>query len=187
MLGGITSEALKAIQQSARVILISWFEDQRQSFIDYYTIHKVPFELWDGTTAIGATQGICIIKSDALGTSAVARLSEHSKNGKLAFFFGGHYPLLPRESEVLEKLKGLNRPNISISFCQSLDGALLKYFGGGKLVSLLEQLGLKDDECIEHAMITTSITRARQKLTKEVTNEMSARTEADWFVKNLTT
>ena len=186
LLRGITSEALNAIKQSETVFLISWFEDRRQSLIDFMTIHKIPFESWDGTSGIGSSPAIYMLNSDVLNSaSACARLSEKLVKGKVALLFDGHYPLLQKESVVLEKLTTMNSPNITISFCQSLDGALLKQFGAERIAPLLEQMGLKDDEFIEHAMIAIAITQARKKLAKQITNEMTATKEEEWFSKNV--
>ena len=85
---------------------------------------------------------------------------------------------------MLEKIKGWNQTNIRITFCQSLDSAFFKEFVGDKLLPLLEQLGLKEDESLEHKMISISIANAREKLSKSITSELTSHSENGWFSIN---
>jgi preprotein translocase subunit SecA len=52
-------------------------------------------------------------------------------------------------------------------------------------VALLDQLGLKEDECIEHSMVTKAMANARAKIESRVKNEITARSEGEWFLKNV--
>ncbi len=44
---------------------------------------------------------------------------------------------------------------------------------------------MKDDEAIEHKMVTKAMQNVRKKLEEKVTFEHSANSEKDWFDKNL--
>jgi hypothetical protein len=111
-------------------------------------------------------------------------LSGSAKTSSLHFLFTGHYPLPAPESNVLNTLSGLGS-GISISFWISLEDPLLKTFGGDRLLTMMETLGVKDDECIEHSLVSKSISNAREKIAEKVKIEISANSEEEWFEKNL--
>lgn len=184
MIKCMVADALRSIQPSAKVIIVSWFEDRHQSLVEFLIKNNVPHTFLEDQAPGGNT--IHLVHADTLKSSlsVMATLTDASRKGKLVFLFDGHYPLMTREDELLERLKGLSQDRIQITFFQSLDGGLLNRFGGERLMALLDQLGLREDENLEHPMISTSIKNAREKLTKKVTNEMTARSESEWFLKN---
>lgn len=92
-----------------------------------------------------------------------------------------HYPLPSKEEELFKKLQ-LQKAVIY----SSLDEPILKQFGSEKIIGLMKQLGLKEDEAIEHALITSSIRNAQKKIADKVSFEQSAQSQADWMMKNLT-
>lgn len=94
--------------------------------------------------------------------------------------FAGHYPLSQKEQALFKQLNLNEIPVIS-----SLDEPLFMKFGGEKLIDLMKQLGMKDDEVLGHAMITTSIKRAQEKLERQVRMEKPANSAKEWFGFNL--
>jgi hypothetical protein len=103
----------------------------------------------------------------------------HNIQNKLVLFFE-HYPLLAKETELIERLQ-----LIEAVFYSALDEALFKHFGGDRLVSMVQQLGLSENEAIEHSMITSAIKNAQEKLSKEIIVEHFAPSQAGWFSKNI--
>lgn len=186
MLRGMTAEGLKVISQSGVVIMVSWFKDGKQSLVDFFVENKVPHEMME-VGGVAPEPKVYLVDARGLisSTSLFYWLAQQTSAKKTAVLFDGHYPVMPEEEKVMEKLKTLKGANINVIFCQSLDGPFFKQFGGERLVSMLEQLGVKDDECIEHPMITTAITRTREKLSKTIGNEISASSEDEWFGKNM--
>jgi preprotein translocase subunit SecA len=53
-----------------------------------------------------------------------------------------------KEQELYEKL-GLTK----VTLYSSLDEPLFTHFGGDKITNLVKQMGMKEDEAIEHALI----------------------------------
>jgi hypothetical protein len=49
---------------------------------------------------------------------------------------------------------------------------------------LMETLGMKDGECIEHRFVDKAIESAKEKLGSKIKNEVKAETEAGWFQRN---
>ncbi len=54
-----------------------------------------------------------------------------------------------------------------IVFYASLDSVFFEVFGGDRLRSLMEKMGLQQNEKIEHSMVTKSIERAQEKLEEQ--------------------
>lgn len=52
----------------------------------------------------------------------------------------------------------------SSQFFVSLEDNLMRLFGSGRIASLMDRLGLKEGEVIQHSMITKSIERAQRKV-----------------------
>lgn len=53
------------------------------------------------------------------------------------------------------------------------------------MIGLLDKLGMKEDEAIEHVMVSQSMKRARIKIESGVTKELPAQSEQEWFAKNV--
>lgn len=105
--------------------------------------------------------------------------NSHSMAGQTPVF-GEHYPLLSKETAFFEKL-GLQ----SVIIFSALTEPLFKHFGADKIINVMKQLGMKEDEVIEHNMITKSIRNAQEKIEKKVMVEQSAHSQQDWMQKNL--
>jgi hypothetical protein len=83
--------------------------------------------------------------------------------------FAEHYPLREKEQALFEKLQ-LN-PAIVYS---SLTEPLFKAFGGENIISLVQKLGIDENEAMEHKMISNYIIKAQEKLKKKVIIDNSA-------------
>ncbi|MHC1705457.1 MAG: hypothetical protein AB9846_16275 [Tenuifilaceae bacterium] len=92
-----------------------------------------------------------------------------------------HYPLLSKETEFISSLN----PKQVIVLC-SLDESLLNHFAGDRINEMMRRLEMKEDEMIEHPMISKSIERAQQNIEKKVAFENSANSSKEWFAKNVT-
>lgn len=105
--------------------------------------------------------------------------SLHNISGKKLLFFGRH-PLTNKEKDLFEKLQLKEA-----IFYSALDEPLFKYFGGDRIISMMEKLGLSENEAIEHPMITSAIKNAQDKISERVITEHLAHSQSDWFSKNI--
>ena len=103
----------------------------------------------------------------------------HRGAGKKLIFFE-HYPLREKEQQAFDKMH-LQKAEV----WSALDEPLLLKFGGARLVDMMQKMGMKEDEAIEHALISRSITKAQDKITKQVTFDRHAGSMASWFEQNL--
>ncbi len=58
-------------------------------------------------------------------------------------------------------------------------------FGSDKIAGLLEKLGMKEEEAIEHSMVSQAMKRARAKIESGVTKEIVSESEQEWYAKNV--
>jgi len=95
------------------------------------------------------------------------------------YIFAEHYPLASKEHDLFEKL-GLEKTII----LSALDEPLFRHFGSDKIVDMIKMLGMKQDDMIEHQLITGAITKAQEKLDAQIQVEQSARSQAEWMKIN---
>jgi hypothetical protein len=106
--------------------------------------------------------------------------SVHIENNPL--IFAEHYPLTEKENTLFQKL-GLKEATV----WSALDEPLFQLFGGERIIELMKKLGMNEEEAIEHSMISKSIGNAQEKIASKVNIEQSARSQKDWFQKNMPT
>jgi hypothetical protein len=91
-----------------------------------------------------------------------------------------HYPLSQKENEFFQKLK-LQEAEV----WSALDEPLFKHFGSEKIIQMMKQLGMKEDEAIEHPMISKAIHNAQEKISKKIIIDQASHSQNDWLQKNL--
>jgi len=91
-----------------------------------------------------------------------------------------HYPLYSKEEQLWQHWKPAG-----IYILNSLDEPLFSYFGGENAAMLMGKMGLKENEAIEHPMVSKALKNAQQKLEKQVLNEHSAVSQEEWFRRNI--
>lgn len=176
---GMITDAMLAITRKQVPIVLCFFEDEFEQITKFLTDKGVPaIPLKDYHSA--KQPGVVWYASAAAASDFISALAKEP----LAILFYGHYPLPARENEVLQKLQ-TGFPAASIVFYSSLDEPAFKLFGAERIAALLDSLGMKEDEAIEHRMVSTAMQRAREKVASMVRNEQPATSEADWFSKNV--
>jgi hypothetical protein len=94
--------------------------------------------------------------------------------------FVEHYPLHTKEVDLIKNWEAKN-----IVVYSALDEPLFRHFGSDKLIPLMKMLGMKEDEVIEHNMVTKSIIKGQEKIGQQVTLEQSASSQEEWMRKNI--
>ena len=150
---------VQQVKNEKDTIICVWFDDSFQKIEAFFSAHGLPTDK--------------IIPARELARNYI-------QNN--ALIFAEHYPLRSKEQEFYEKL-GLTE----VTVYSSLDEPLFTHFGGDKISNLVKQMGMKEDEAIEHALITSSIKNAQEKINSKVSFDQPAHSQADWFRKNLQT
>jgi hypothetical protein len=99
--------------------------------------------------------------------------------GKMPVFVE-HYPLHTKEIELIK-----NWGKEKIIVFSALDEPLFKHFGSDKVIPMIKLLGMKEDEAIEHSMVSKSILKGQEKIAGLVSLEQSASSQAEWMTKNI--
>jgi hypothetical protein len=185
---GMITEALKSITQNHVPVVFCYFEDTITEVIAFLTTVDVPyFQVTNDSfgEATGQSKVVLVCDASLIASSneLMGLLNKISSKGKVQFLFAGHYPLPAKENKIIKKLSAY--PSTEITFCSSIDSPSFKPFGADRIISILDQLGLKEGECIEHSMVSKAMTKAREKIEGMVKHEVAAKSEAEWFLKNI--
>lgn len=181
----IVMEAMQAIMASETPVICIFFPETFRQFNAYLASLNVPFQLLEPGARMEFSDKVVFIASASfLENGELPELVQRHSTHKMRFLFLGHYPLPLRENNLTSKLISKFGAERSITFWVSLEDPLMKTFGSDRILPLLETLGVKEDECIEHDIVSKSIKNAREKIGKSVISEVEADTEQAWFDKN---
>lgn len=122
----------KILTETPKTIFIGWFDETIAELENFIIPH--------GSSAITVSNARTIHKSQIEGSGLV---------------FIEHHPMKSKEEIVFEHL-GLKE----VIILTALDEPLLLKVGGEKLIEIMQNLGMKEDEVIEHKMIGQSIANA---------------------------
>jgi hypothetical protein len=151
-------DALAAIATAnPNTIFIAWFDETFEKLMQRFAQNK--------------------LSPDTI--SLAKQISKHQVlNHPIVFV--EHYPLHEKEEALFQKLE-LHKAVVH----SGLDEAFLKTFGSEKIIDLMRKLGANEEESFQHAMISSSIKNAQEKLKDKVLFERSTRSQADWIKQNL--
>jgi hypothetical protein len=137
-------------------VIITWFPDSLNDFRRFYK------------AKMGSDPQIKIASS----------VNPYMVTGKTVFFLE-HYPVKTREENLM---KDWNAAEVIV--LNALDEPLFTQFGSDRIAGMLQKMGTKEDEIIEHSLISKSIVNAQGKIQSQIRNEYSADSAAEWFRKN---
>jgi hypothetical protein len=174
-LKGMSTEAMKAVTSGNDAVIVTFFEGRQLECKVFFERTGIPFlELTNGFPA-SKNPSIYLMSAGDIHLTSFTSL----RNSILLFH--GMHPFPGREDQVAQKF-----PNAVMKWCcASLEDPLFKAFGMESVATLMESLGMKDNECIEHKFVDKAIVSAQQKLKAKVRNELAAATEEEWFQKNV--
>lgn len=151
-----------------KAIIEEWKKDKNTVFIFWFdeTLQRAESELSKATTEAA--------------TFFTAREVSSIRTASKPVIFVEHHPLAEKENILFKKL-GLQE----VKIWSALDEPLFQLFGGERIIQLMKQLGMKEEEAIEHSMISKSIHNAQEKIASKVSIEQSARSQKDWLLQNM--
>jgi hypothetical protein len=152
---GCRSAIAQWLQQNTTGVVVVWFQHDLEQL----------------RTSLGNLAEDRFILADRL---AFSHGSERS------ILFVGHYPVRATEYELFEN-QGLKEATVY----SHLDMPLLKTFGSERIKELMIKMGMKEDEPLSHAMITSAIGNAQDKIAKSVITDMRAPSEEEWMRMNV--
>ena len=84
-----------------------------------------------------------------------------------------------KESEFFQKIKLQE-----VEIWSALDEPLFKHFGSEKIIQMMKQLGMKENESIENAMISKAISSVQEKISKKMIIDQMGQSQNDWLQRN---
>ncbi len=127
---------------------------------------------------------VLVVQADILQAPALYALKPMVARGTVRFALADHHPLLSKDLALLETLFTL-APAVKPMFYTSLEDAILKRFITDDFKQLLEKMGMKPDERINHAMVNRSIANAQEKIGATAHGDRPARSAEEWMTLNL--
>lgn len=147
---------LNLLQQHPQAALIAWFPETQQHWQVFLKQQQMPQTV------------LLVCSTNALQLS-----------GKTIIMLE-HYPLADKEVVFLGSLH-----QQEILVLSAMDEPLFTKFGGDRIIDLMQKMGMKEDEAIEHKIVSKSLYNARHKLEQKVTIEQTATSMQEWFDKNI--
>ncbi|MTI38357.1 preprotein translocase subunit SecA [Fulvivirga lutimaris] len=103
--------------------------------------------------------------------------------------FDGDYEMILADvhplASVMQDILGYYSGKSSLTCYMSLDNAFFSLFGGERLISLLDSLGIGEYESISHAMVDKSIDQAQKKIEAKVEFPKPANSIDEWMKLNV--
>jgi len=144
-------------RENENILFIAWFAQTAKEFRETFTHNQLPENR--------------IIEVRNLHS---AKINNYTP------VFLEHFPLYAKEEELVK-----NWDVKKLDVYNSLDEPLFKYFGGDKIIALMKQMGIKEEEVIEHSLISKSIRNGQENLAKKINFEQSASSQKEWIEKNI--
>lgn len=181
------SNELKAVANSGcTVLVLAHFEatltaltaSLRANAIEYQR-----FSLFDGSRLCAAGEPIVWVGLAREFSSPSTLSPEASPSRGIQIIVAEHHPKQSRDQAVIDAAKTLPCPS-GMCFHFSLDDPLLLHFNGDSIQKLFKRLGIDEDECLSHHLITTALRNAQQKIESETHRDLQTESIEDWFRYN---
>lgn len=147
---------LQAWNNQPQSVIVCWFEESLEKITAYMNEHS------------SVTVPVLLVR-EALTAQRAGRTP----------LFAEHYPLHSKEQEAYQSMH-LEKAVVY----SSLREPLFSQFGGEKIIKVMEQLGMKETELIEHSMISSAIRKAQEKIEQKTPLDHLARSQEEWIEKN---
>jgi hypothetical protein len=160
-------QALVRAAKAGPVLFIAFFDD---------TVSRVR----EALKAAGCVEGAAL---------TVVRVDKLERPGPgVAIYLAERHPLPSHNRALLERLQR-DAPGVVPVCFSALDEPFMLRFGGERVAELMKNLGMAQDEPVEHAMVSKSLANAREKIAKQVGAAASApapaSSMAEWLQRHL--
>jgi hypothetical protein len=91
-----------------------------------------------------------------------------------------HFPLHAKEAALVK-----NWNTQKIDCYNTLEEPMFNQLGAERIIALMKQMGMKEDEMMEHPLISKAIRNAQEKIAQKLDFEQSAHSQEDWIQKNI--
>lgn len=134
------------------IVFIAWFEETRIALENFFQKNSV-------------------VKQVHLADRLNAGFADKE------LIFVEHHPLSSEEQRIATEL-GKNE----ITVLSALSEPLFQLFNSDKIIEMMKNMGINEDEKLENEMISNSVRRAQEEIAKKTIISGSARSQADWML-----
>jgi preprotein translocase subunit SecA len=185
----LTADIKKRSVENVPLFAVCFFDDTKEKLSRMLDDQQIKYRNIDkgfaGDLSISSEGEIHLMYAKTLSrVFNLKRTNQRSEKLEACFIFTEHYPVFSKEEAVIDKIDTLTENKAEILFYVSLDEALLQVFGSDNIKIMMQKMGLKESECIEHSFVTKSIINAQKKIEKKIGTESEASSQEDWFKKN---
>ena len=136
----------------------------RQRGIDHQVLNAKLHQKEAEIVSLAGKAGTVTIATNMAGRGTDIKLGEGVKDSGGLAIIGTERHDSRRVDRQLRGRSGRQGDPGSSSFYVSLEDDLMRLFGSDRIAKMMDRLGLKEGEVIQHSMITSSIERAQKKV-----------------------
>jgi preprotein translocase subunit SecA len=136
----------------------------RQRGIDHQVLNAKLHQKEAEIVSLAGKAGTVTIATNMAGRGTDIKLGEGVKNSGGLAIIGTERHDSRRVDRQLRGRSGRQGDPGSTSFYVALEDDLMRLFGSDRIAKMMDRLGLKEGEVIQHSMITSSIERAQKKV-----------------------
>lgn len=135
------------------IVFVAWFKDSKRALQNYFNANGLAnFEVY---------------LADYLNPTL----------NKRQIIFIEHHPLQSEEKNIAEK-----NELTEITVYSALSEPLFKLFNADGIVEMMRKMGMKDDEMLNHNMITNSIKKAQEKVASKIIINSATNSQGEWLL-----
>jgi hypothetical protein len=173
----LASQLLEAQKAGDATLLIYHFDDTASFLKQLFDGLKISFAEDD----FGSPAKVYFFKVETLKHILSSGLNKHAFKTVL---ISEIHPMAEKDEQLNQLIHEKTNAG-TVRYYTSLDSSLFTAFGGTRLQDLMLKMGIKEDEPIEHNMVSQSIKRAQEKIKDKVIMEKNAASESEWIKQNI--
>jgi hypothetical protein len=170
-----------------QVVVVTFFPETFDRIVQMLERKLIPFAIIESGFSLQNVKSdtlLFLFKAEAITKSNVlSQFVSFLKIDAFTVLLPEHYPLRSMEKELFAKMEE-TQVEIDVKFYVSMDEDFFYLFGSERIKELMAKMGMKEDEPLEHNMITKSIQRCQEKIEKSVPFESKAKSMKEWFRLN---
>jgi len=168
----VSEEIVKLVQQGRPVLVGTTSVEISELLGKMLTLRKIPHNVLNAKlhkkeadiVAEAGKAGVVTIATNMAGRGTDIKLSDEVKNAGGLAIIGTERHDSRRVDRQLRGRSGRQGDPGSSQFYVSLEDNLMRLFGSDRVAKMMDRMGLKEGEVIQHSMMTKSIERAQKKV-----------------------
>ncbi|MCM2374202.1 preprotein translocase subunit SecA [Aporhodopirellula aestuarii] len=115
----------------------------------------------------------------------IATGSQFNEASRVECIVTEHHPLAEEDDRVINEFVQDLPCQCRVSFCTSLDDAVMQLFAGDYMKSVMKRMGMSDNEAIESALVSRRIRAAQESVAQKTVSSHRANSAKEWIEMNV--